>query len=101
MGRGEWGGIRKEGQGSTIHPHHLSPGAFTPGSVVGHRPPPTGSSMGRTRQQVQKKLLPVEAVFVEGAPLPTLRLKVTRRVWENQGAPSPASLGQLLPCWSC
>lgn len=92
-------GRNEKGGAGAYHPSPPPlPWAFTPGWVVGHRPPPAVLY----GQQVQKKLLPVDAVFVEGALWPTFQpLKVTKRLWENQGAPSPASLGQPLPCWSC
>ena len=93
-------GSTKEGQGSSILTSS-PPGLHVYGWVVGPRPHPAVVDKGRAGQQVQKKLLPVEAGFVEGAPLPTFQpLKVTRRVWERQGARSPASPGQPLPCWS-
>lgn len=88
----------KEGWGSRSLPPLHRPSHPSGG---GSDPFPQASK-GRAGQQVQRKPLPVEAVSVEGALLPTFQhLKVTRQVWENQGAQSPASRGQPLPCWGC
>lgn len=71
----------RRGRGGPSSPTTSPPGAFTSQWVVGQRPPPRVLYEGRARQQVPKKLLPVEAVFVEGAPPPTFQpLKVTRLV---------------------
>lgn len=75
-------GRNQEGGAGEDHPAPPPlPRAFTPQWVVGQRPPPRVLCEGRARQQVPKKLLPVEAAFVEGAPPPTSQpLKVTRLV---------------------
>lgn len=91
--RGE-GGSWKEEQASTIPPSSPPGQAFTNSGIQ----TPLQSSKGRAGQQVQMKSPLVEAASVEGAPRPAFQpLKVTRLVWENQEAQSPAPLGSPCP----
>lgn len=90
---GEESGEEPGGGAGEDHPAPLPlPRAFTPQWAVGQRPPPRVLCEGRARQQVPKKLLWVEAAFVEGRPRPPPSPPRSPGWFERIRAPPPASL---------